>query len=96
LRVFLDFLESLRCPLNAPFGFIFIEASILMYTSLKKDDFLLTFRRTYNVLNHIFQMKHFWAKLVRHKVVENLIPFKMSFCGNFFDKLCESYAWSKF
>ena len=93
---FLDFLERLRCPLNAPFSFIFIEASMLVYTYLEKDDFLLTFRRTYNVLTHNSQMKHFWANLVRHKVVENWIPFKMSFGGKISDEACENYAWSKF
>src|ERR1051325_9444681 len=56
LRVFLDFLEISICPLNAPFGFIFIEAFMLMYTSLKTYDFLLTFKRTYNVLTHNSQM----------------------------------------
>src|ERR1051325_5322381 len=70
-EVFLDFLERSRCTLNSLFGFIFIEASMFMYTSLEKDDFLLTFRRTYNILIHNSQMKHFWAKLMRHKVVEN-------------------------
>ena len=39
LRVFLEFLEILICPLNDPFGFIFIEASMFMYTSLEKGDF---------------------------------------------------------
>src|ERR1044072_2519673 len=71
VEVFLDFLEILRCPINTPFGFIFIEASMFMYTSFEKDDFLLTFRRTYNVLIHIFQMKHFWTKILRQKFVEN-------------------------
>src|ERR1044072_9428301 len=52
LEVFSDFLESSRCHLNTPFGFIFIESSMFMYTYLEKDDFLLTFRRTYNVLIH--------------------------------------------
>ena len=66
LREIMDFIEILRCPINSPFGFIFIEDSMLMYTSLEKDDFLLTFRRTHNS-----QMKHFWPNLVRHKVVEN-------------------------
>src|ERR1051325_19160 len=70
-EVFLDFLERSRCPLNTPFSFIFIEVSMLMYTSFEKDNFLLTFRRTYNVLIHNSQMKHFWPKLVKHKVVEN-------------------------
>ena len=95
-EVFLDFLEISRCPLNTLFGFNFIEISMLMYTSLEKDDFLLTFRRTYNVLIHNSQMKHFWLKLVRDKVLENWILFKMSFCGKISDKVYESYAWSKF
>src|ERR1051325_3071252 len=69
--VFLYFLEISRCPLNTHFGFIFIEVSMFMNTSLQKDDFLLTFKRTCNVLIHNFQMKHFWPKLVRHEVVEN-------------------------
>ena len=34
-------------------------------------------------------MKHFWSKLVRHEIVENLIPFKMSFGGKIYDKVCE-------
>ena len=38
-EVFLDFLESSRCPLNTPFGFIFIEVSMFMHSSLQKDDF---------------------------------------------------------
>ena len=70
-EVFLDFLKISRCPINTLFGFIFIEVSMLMYTSFEKDDFLLTFRRTYNVLIHNSQMKNFWPNLVRHKVVEN-------------------------
>ena len=94
--VFLDFLESSRCLLNIPFGFIFIEVSMLMNTSLQKVDFLLTFKRTCNVLIHNFRMKHFLPNLVRHEVVENWIPLKMRFAGIFFDKLCQSYVWSKF
>ena len=90
--VFLDFLESPRCPLNNLFGFISIEVSILNNTSLQKVDF----ERTYNVLIHIFQMKHFLTKLVRHEVVENWILFKMRGGGKISDKVWESYAWSKF
>ena len=91
----MDFLESSICPLNTPFGFFFIEVSMFMYT-LQKDDFLLTFRRTYNVLIHNSQMKHFLPKLVSHKVVKNWILFKMRGGGKISDKVCESYAWSKF
>src|ERR1051325_6163995 len=69
--VLLDFLESSRCLLNNPFGFIFIEVSMLMNTSLQTLDFLLTFKMTCNVLIHNFQMKHFLPKLVRHEVIEN-------------------------
>ena len=61
-----------------------------------KQIFLLTFKRTCNVLIHNFQMKHFLPKLVRHEVVENLILFKMTCGGKISDKVCESYAWSKF
>jgi hypothetical protein len=42
-----------------------------MNTSLQKVDFLLTFKRTCNVLIHNFQMKHFLPKLVRREVLEN-------------------------
>ena len=38
-KVFLYLLESSRYPLNTPFGFIFIEASMFMYTYFEKDDF---------------------------------------------------------
>ena len=37
--VFLDFLESSRCLLNIPFGFIFVGVFMLRETSLQKDDF---------------------------------------------------------
>ena len=94
--VLLDFLESSRCPLNSLFGFIFIGVSMLMITSLQKVDFLLTFKRTCNVLIHNFQMKHFLPKLVIYEVVENWILFKMGCGGKISDKVCESYAWSKF
>ena len=94
--VFLDFLESSRCPLNSLFGFIFIWVSMLMNTSLQKVDFLLTLKRTCNVLIHNFQMKHFLPKLVRHEVVENWISFKMKGGGKISDKVCENYVWSKF
>src|ERR1051325_1927063 len=73
--VFLDFLESYRCPLNNLFGFISIGVSMLNNTSLQKVDFLLTLKRTCNVLIYMFQMKHFLTMLVRHEVVENLISF---------------------
>src|ERR1051325_7430876 len=58
--VFLDILENSRCPLNTHFCFIFIESSMSVYISFEKDDFLLTFRRTYNVLIYNSQIKHFW------------------------------------
>ena len=62
----------------------------------KKMTFVDFSRRTYNVLIHIFQMKHFLPKLVRHEVVENWILFKMRCGGEISDEVCESYAWSKF
>ena len=94
--MFLDFLESSRCLLNNLFGFISIEVSMLMNTSLQKVDLLLTLKRICNILIHNFQMKHFLPKLVRHEVVENWILFKMICGGKISDKVCESYAWSKF
>ena len=94
--VFLDFLESSRCPINNLFGFISIGVSMLNNTSLQKVDFLLTLKRTCNVLIHIFKMKHFLTMLVRHEVVENWILFKMRGGGKISDKVWESYAQSKF
>ena len=90
--VFLDFLESSRCPLNNLFGFIFIGVSMLNSTSIQNVDFLLTLKRTCNVLIHIFKMKHFMTMLVRHEVVENWILFKMRGGGKISDKVWESYA----
>ena len=72
LRMILDFLESLRCPLKPLFGFISFEASMFMYTSLRKDDFLLIFERTYNVLAHISQMKHFLGKTYKRQSCREL------------------------
>ena len=43
-RVFLDFLESLGCPLSNLFGFISIESSMFMYEALTQKVFLLTFQ----------------------------------------------------
>src|ERR1051325_3160654 len=77
LAQFLTFLDvlglfrKLKMFSKQPFGFIFIGVSMHMNTSLQKVDFLLTFKRTCNVLVHNFQMKHFLPKLVRHKIVEN-------------------------
>ena len=62
MNAILDFLESLRCPIKPLFGFISFEASMFMYTSLRKDDFLLIFKMTCNVKAHISQMKHFLGK----------------------------------
>ena len=42
--VFLDFLESLRCPLSNPFILISIESSMFMYEALNQKVFLLTFQ----------------------------------------------------
>src|ERR1051325_5733173 len=69
--VFLDFLESSKSPLNKIFGFISIGVTILNISSKQNVDLLLTLKRTYNVLIHTFQMKHFLNILVRHEVVEN-------------------------
>ena len=44
LKVFLEFLESLRCILSDPFGLISICYSIFMYEALTKKVFLLTFQ----------------------------------------------------
>ena len=94
--VFLDFLEISRCPLNNLFGFISIGVSMLNKTSLQKVDFLLTLKRTYNVLIHTFQMKHFLNIIVRHEVVENWISFKMKGGGKLSEKVWRSYDQSKF
>ena len=42
--VFLDFLESLGCPLSNTFGLISIESSMFMYEALTQKVFLLTFQ----------------------------------------------------
>ena len=96
MKMILDFLESLRCPLKPLFGFISFEAFKFMYTSLRKYDFLLIFKMTCNVKAHISQMKHFLGKSIRDKVIENWISFKMSFGWGISDKVCDIYAWSKF
>ena len=44
LKVFLDFLEILRCTLSNPLGLILIWYSMLMYEALTKKVFLLTFQ----------------------------------------------------
>ena len=72
MRMNLDFLESLICPLKPFFGFISFEVSMFMYTSLRKDDFLLIFERTYNVLAHISQMKHFLGKIYKRQSCRKL------------------------
>ena len=94
--VFLDFLEISKSPLNNRFGFISIGVTMLNISSKQNVDFLLTLKRTCNVLIHNFQMKHFLPKLVRHEVEENWILFKMSCGGKISDKVWESYARSKF
>ena len=93
---FLDFLESSKSPLNNVFGFISIGVTMLNISSKQKVDFLLTLKRTCNVLSHTSQMKHFLDILVRHEVVENWISFKMSFGGKISEKVWESYDQSKF
>ena len=72
MRMNLDFLESLRCPLKPLIGFISFEASMFMYTSLRKDDFLLIFKMTYNVLDHISRMKHFLGKSYKRQSCREL------------------------
>ena len=67
MTAILDFLESLRCPIKPLSGFISIQASMFMYTSLRKNDFLLILKRTYNVLDHISQMKHFLGKTYKRQ-----------------------------
>src|ERR1043165_7394591 len=74
--MFLDFLESSKCPLTNLFSFISIGVSMLNNSSKQNVDFLFTLKRTCNVLIHSFQMKHFLNILVRHEVVENGISFK--------------------
>ena len=44
LKVFLDFLESSRCPLSNLFCLISIESSMFMYEALTQKVFLLTFQ----------------------------------------------------
>ena len=44
LKVFLDFLESLRRPLSNPLGLISIFYSMFMYEALTKKVFLLNFQ----------------------------------------------------
>ena len=94
--VFLDFLESSRSPLTNVFGFISIGVTMLNISSKQKVDFLLTLKRTCNVLTHTFQMKHFLNILVRREVVENWIFFKMRGGGKLSEKVWRSYAQSKF
>ena len=60
LKVFLDFLESLRCPLRNPFVIISILYSMLMYEVLTKQCFCWPFKMTYNVQIHNFLWVHFW------------------------------------
>ena len=94
--VFLDFLESSRSPLNNVFGFISIGVTMLNISSKQKVDFLLTLKRTCNVLSYTSQMKHFLDILVRHEVVENWISFKTRGGGKISEKVWESYDQSKF
>ena len=58
IDVFLDFLESLRCPLGNPFGLISIESSMFMYEALTKRGFCWLFKMTYNVQIYIFLWVH--------------------------------------
>ena len=44
-EVFLNFLDSLRCPLSNPFGLISIELSMFMCEALTQKVFLLTFQK---------------------------------------------------
>ena len=95
-REFLEFLESSRSPLNNVFGFISIGVTMLNISSKQKVDFLLTLKRTCNVLSHTSQMKHFLDILVRHEVVENWISLKTRGGGKISEKVWESYDQSKF
>ena len=94
--VFLDFLERSKSPLNNLFGFISIGVTMLNISSKQNVNFLLTLKRTCNVLIHTFQMKHFLNILVRHEVVENWISFKTRGGGKISEKEWRSYAQSKF
>ena len=58
LKVFLEFLEILRCPLSNPFGIISICYSMLMYEALTKGCFCWLFKITYNVQIHNFLWVH--------------------------------------
>ena len=93
---FMDFLEISKSPLNNLFGFISIGITMLNISSKQNVDFLLTLKRTCNVLIHNFQMKHFLNILVRHEVVGNWISFKTRGCGKISKKVWRSYAQSKF
>src|ERR1051325_4131133 len=84
---FLDFLERSKSPLNNLFGFISIGVTMLNISSKQKVDFLLTLKRTCNVLIYTFQMKHFLNILVRHEVVGNWISFKMRGGGKLSEKV---------
>ena len=92
----LDFLESSKSPLNNLFGFISIGVTVLNISSKQNVDFLLTLKRTCNILIHTSQMKHFLDILVRHEVVENWISFKTRGGGKISEKVWESYDQSKF
>src|ERR1051325_12071342 len=63
---FLDFLESSRSPLNNVFGFISIGVTMINISSKQKVYFLLTLKRTCNVLSHTPQMKHFFDRSEEH------------------------------
>src|SRR4051812_3865780 len=59
MKAFLYILETSKSLLKDTFGFTFIELTMFIYHPLRKNVFLLTFRRTYNVLACIIQLVHF-------------------------------------
>ena len=58
LKVFLDFLESLRCPLSNHVFLISIWYSMFLYEALTKKVFCWLFKMTYNVQIHNFLWVH--------------------------------------
>ena len=57
-EVFLDFLESLGCPISNPFCLISFLYSMLMYEALTKKVFFWLFKMTYIVPIHNFLWVH--------------------------------------
>ena len=94
--VFLDFLESLGCPLSNPCGLISIESSMFIYEALTQKVFLLTFWKDLKCLSLYLLTGSFLELEGWREVVGNWILFKMSLGGKISDKVWESYAWSKF